>query len=346
MKRIINHPVGSIVADVVAALGGDATAESVLKAIATYGQHADTEDSEPSRATILGYAEDPDTQCNYSFACLILDFLHDQKIEDTAALERAQNVCLSVLQSARTRQVRFERPPGSDPGTVLGLQDGIGVYIAVRRDTGDGSLRQELLLLDRQGKADSKSYATYITPEVVYRGTWGMSHNALYCSTHGARADFRRDVAFFTIARDLSARRSQPSIMCGILSGLSTKEFLPVAIPILFIKLGRSSLPDAFGKIGDLNDAVLRREFRGLERSINEVAAPLRKGIDEAFNTFSLASGNNILIPARNIGQSLAALPDHHALVDARIVSFLAKMSAEAVAHKEPDSGTAPEPRA
>jgi hypothetical protein len=121
--------VGEIVAGILRAVDGG-NVERTLSEIALFGAHRDTGDSDPSRETIMRYATAPGRQCNWRFAALILDFLQGQaKVVNQAARREVEANCMAVLRAPRTRQARFERPPGSDPASVSGLQHAVGAYV-------------------------------------------------------------------------------------------------------------------------------------------------------------------------------------------------------------------------
>jgi hypothetical protein len=210
---------------------------------------------------IRGYNDKPGTLCNWRFVELVLAFLHSAEVEvqDKNALAETQRLCHGVLSEPHVRQQRYERPAASDPASLSHLRDIVGAYALIRRDSGSSEphLRQELLILGHEGKGNAKTYATYISPDAVCRGSWCIVQNSVCIMMHGYRAGFRTDTINLHLARNLDHR----PVMSGILAGIASLETFPVILPVVLVKIPSRYIDDHLYMIGDHDDARIRSAF-------------------------------------------------------------------------------------
>jgi hypothetical protein len=230
-------------------------------------------DSDPSRETLFGYEHSPRTRCSYRFAGMVLDVLHKrrQEISDKTGLHRLRRTCLRIMRE--DRKARYEHPARTNAASRRRLQNINGVYLLFRRSRTDGTLRRELLILDQQGRGDANAFATYITPELVCRGTWCVIQQNVCCMTHGFRGDYaRRDVVYFHFLYE------EREVMSGFSAGLTSLGLRPAALPTVAVKTGDK--PEEFQEWADASDAELRHCWRFVRQEQSKTVEKLGEILD------------------------------------------------------------------
>ena len=316
--------VGAIVGGAAKAVG--LSGEAMLGRIAELAEPREGGHSDPTKETILAYGRAPRTRCNYRFASLVLEFLHAAVIDglavDQMALRQVRELCRSVLRDRSVRGKRFERPAVSDPSSVRLIKGTIGAYVIIRRETGDRNLRQELLILSREGRGHLRTYATFVSPEVVCRGVWSVVQNTLCCSMHGQRKGHQGDIVNLHMARDLQGASHASAILGGVLTGISSLEFLPTVLPVIGIKLPERDVSSALYHLGDECDAELRSAYGALDYVMTQ-GEFIEVILDNA-----LLSSKNVIVPNTITADLRRRYPRPESLVNPGILKFCESFSA------------------
>jgi hypothetical protein len=217
--------------------------------------------------TIRDHLENAKKKASLNFVISLLDFLHTHSATATnaAMLEAAIDLCRTVLSDKDTMLNRYAQPLHSEPGRLeTFFSECTGVYALCRSETSTGDLRQELLILrEIAAKRKPERLATYISGELVFRGTWESVGNAVCVMMHGYRPGHKPDVANLFLVTAEQPRE----IMGGILSGLTTLGGRdPVFMPIIVIKIKNVS-PHMI-EIGNDGDEHLVAELHGILREM------------------------------------------------------------------------------
>lgn len=255
--------VGKLVVDASSAFG--IREKEFLRELALFVTPDAGGDSDPNKATILGYAEAANTRCNYRFAAMVLDFLYSTKAraktkEQYERLVASRDECRALL--AAHEEARYESPPRTNPVSMGRISQIGGTYVLIRRATSDGSLRQELLILAHSGKGESKTYATYVNPELVCRGTWSIIQQTAHCAMHGFRGNYRRrDILNLHLLYEEPDDELRPVLMSGFASGVTSRGIRPAATPVVAIKIPEKRVSRDLAKIGQVGDSELREAW-------------------------------------------------------------------------------------
>jgi hypothetical protein len=216
-------------------------------------------DSDPNSGTIRSYANPAQTRCNYKFAGMVLDFLHVHRadVKDERQLALARRRCRAVL--AEHDDQRFENPARSNAASLRRIDEIAGVYVLYRRATTDQVVRQELLVLSHSGRGGNKSYVTYISPEVICRGTWSVLQQSVCCMTHGFRGNYRRrDVATLHLLSEPPSTSNNPTFLSGFVAGVTSGGLRPATVAVVGIKVPPKEVSKDLLQIGNLADAEIR----------------------------------------------------------------------------------------
>ena len=211
------------------------------------------------------YGADSTIRCSWEFAAAVLDFLyseiHNEKsgIAESDSFSKVRADCMNILTKHRaTRYGSFANHvlPGSERA---GRQSGL--YALIRKDTGDGKIRQDLFVLDHTGQADKagRTFGTLLTSDLISRGIWSMSPKVLTFISCGRKQNNATD--FVTIEFALPDGRRD--VLGGILCGTSTSDGWPVVVPVLAIKIPSAVSRGVLRTFCDRPDAQLRRDFSG-----------------------------------------------------------------------------------
>lgn len=204
-------------------------------------------------------------------------------IKDAAALAllRAEILALAMEERAAIYAVPLENDTTVDMET-----DAIrGAYALWRYETGDQAFQQELLLLHgERGKSRWATRATYVRPQIVYRGTFHMLEGVLSCtlggypvpaSIDGGSGHPRANKLLVTLDGN-----GRTDILCGILSGVATGALVALVMPIVLIRI--APLPD-MEAIAAYSDAHLARAIAETNPVIEETddrCAIIRRVVD------------------------------------------------------------------
>lgn len=250
VRQTARANVGPII-DGLAKIVGDKRLD-LLREIADFVElRAGGGDGELTRDTILHYDEAPDTACNYRFAALLLDYL-DMKVESAVPeMASLRLICRNVL--SRNRVARYSRIQLVQAPSYH-LDNAAGTYVLLRRETNNNQLRQEVLVLSREGKV--ANLATYISPEFIARGQWGVIGNNLCCNVYGQRENGRTDF----VTHVLDGVDKLPLPLFGVLCGLASSSIIPVTMLVCAIKVPKSQVAARFHLIGNENDYYLRKQ--------------------------------------------------------------------------------------
>jgi len=219
--------------------------------------------SEFSKTMTKDYRVDSTIRCTWQFASAVLDFLHENENElhDARSFEVVRRDCMEVLTQPTHRIRRYgyfatDILPASERAVKVA-----GVYAVIRQDTGDGRMRQELLILDHDGSGEKtgRLLGTFVTPEILTRGIWTTSQDTLSFLGAGRRKNF--SVSFVSLGFALPD--DSLDILGGVLCGTSSIEGLPVILPLLAIKIPHAKSRRAWVEFCDWPDAKLRTSFEG-----------------------------------------------------------------------------------
>lgn len=217
-------------------------------------------DSDPSRETILSYIKEPrsavvqgkrisrrnkQTPIHHKFAHLVLNYLDGQRPDKgyleashtglkSSSWQEARAICARILREERER--RFKHPLGSDPGSQSILERIAGVYAVCRQETHDRNYDQELLILRNAGTPSApRCYCTYVSDQVVTRGEWMLIGSVVHCSMSGLRQDNSHEIGGLYLAHI-----ADYDILTGFLAGAGTDVKIPVAMPLVAIRVTNS----------------------------------------------------------------------------------------------------------
>lgn len=296
-----------LVEDLAKVLGVEASA--LLQEIADYARPREGGHSDPSEQTIKGYLEKPSTKCNFRFAALLLDFLDDRQVAphllNDSGLSQVRSLCKDVLRD--DREARYGRVLLHDSAADDKRKIADGCYVLIRLETRNKIIRQELLVLSREARS---SLATYISPEFIGRGRWGVTGSAVCCTVYGRREERRTD--FVTYALDGVGRIP----LVGILSGLSSAEAKPVTLIVCAIQIPKSAVAERMHLIGDQNDASIRRRFPNVTIPVDTQVALQR------LLSFRQLDDSGVLKTTSLFGDFNNQFPRPLELVDERILDF------------------------
>jgi hypothetical protein len=270
-------------------------ATTIVDEIAKMAAPPNGEDSDPTRETILGYIKPPkptvvkgkrvkrrnrETPVHYKFAHLALNYLdgrrangrHEDVPHETSsrwAWRDARDICKAILHKERDR--RFERSLGSDAGSQRAASHVAGVYAVCRRESSDTRYHQELLILRNSGsKGLPRCHCTYVAEKVVTRGEWALVGNVIYCGMSGLRDDNTHEIGGLYLHH-----LTEHDILSGFLAGAGTDVKLPVAMPLVAVRLtdvGKHMLD-----LGDLGDEAILRAFRNVKADLESVRQRLHE---------------------------------------------------------------------
>jgi hypothetical protein len=240
-------------------------------------------DSDPSRETILSYERASRTRCGYKVAGMVLDLLHakNDRIKNSEELRRARAACRATL--IEHRKTRYLQPPQTNAASTRRVPNIAGAYILFRRRaSGNRSIRQELLILSHEGRSDAHTFATYITPELVCRGSWCVIQQNVCCMLHGFRGDYvRRDVVSLQMFYEEPAAARSPTLLSGFITGITSQGLRPVAIPLFAIRIADDTLKNLM-TIGDGGDSELRSWWEVISEKSTPQIKMVQKNLDKS----------------------------------------------------------------
>ena len=257
--------VRELLATVRVALGLEANPSKLLKDLAAFAA-PEGGASTPSRQTIVR-SDNTNRECGFVFANLMLEFLQTRRsaLRNEEAFLNAEAMCQTVIVSTDIKR-RHEIAVGSDPRGAGRIEKMMGVYALVRRDTGDHRLRQELLVLTRKNLGgDGGTLATYISPECVCRGTWGVIGNTLYCRMHGYRPGYKLDLVHVELALD----DRDTGLLAGVISGIGSLVSMPTVMLFVGIRIA-TSVAKHSSTSWEASDPILRAKFSAIEWSMDK----------------------------------------------------------------------------
>lgn len=282
-------------------------------------------DSDPSRETILGYERVPRTRCGYKFAGMILDYLHSRRIEVTNPQEfsRAVRLCRATLHE--TRKLRFLHPARTNTASMRRLARIGGAYVLTRRRaSGDHAARPELLVLSHDGRGDTQTFATYVTPDIVCRGTWCVIQQNVCCAMNGIRGAYvRRDVVNLQLLYEEPGIES-PVLLSGFITGITSNGLRPVVLPVFAVRVADQDASSELMHVGDACDAELRSRWSSVARHKHPRIQLLNGIFDEAM----VADNSAVIMNVGNISSKvLQKYGSVDRLLDKRIIDFCKSFS-------------------
>jgi hypothetical protein len=298
----------------------DITADAFLHRIEVFATPRNGQ-SEFSKTMTKDYRSDSSIRCTWQFASAVLDFLyvHKKEIRDARSLASVERDCMEVLRQPTHRVRRYsyfatDVLPASERAESL-----TGLYAVVRQDTGDGRMRQELLVLNRSGSADTKGrlLGTFVTPEIVTRGVWTTSQDTLSFTGAGRRKDFSVSIVTFGFALP----DDSVDVLGGVLCGTSSIEGLPVLLPLLAFKIPGAYPPDALVEFCDQPDAKLRGALEASGRYKKD-PPELRSILDNfELHKSRILGARDLVLPFRGLGKPAASyiLPGIRKLAQANV---------------------------
>jgi hypothetical protein len=240
-------------------------------------------DSDPGRDTLLSYERSSRTRCGYKVAGMILDLLHsnNSRIRNTKELERALTACRAAL--IEHRKTRYLHPPQTNAASTRRVPNISGAYILFRRRaSGNQSIRQELLVLNHEGRSDAQTFATYITPELVCRGSWCVIQQNVSCMLHGFRGNYvRRDVVNLQMLYEEPATAESPPLLSGFITGITSQGLRPVVLPLFSIRIADGGFKNLM-VIGDGCDSELRSWWETVSQGTMPHIKKIEKILDAA----------------------------------------------------------------
>jgi hypothetical protein len=285
--------VGQLIALVATAFSSSST--EVVDEIARMASTLRGEDSDLTRETILSYIKEPKsaavagkptwrrnrlTPIHHRFAHLVINYLDGRRpqerrfaqreeIAKISAWREARALCKDVLLSERNR--RFERALGSDPGTQATIGRIEGVYAVCRQESRDRRYHQELLILRNVGtRKVPRCYCTYVSENVVTRGEWMLVGNIIHCDMSGFREDNTHEIRGLYLSH-----LSDQDLLSGFLAGTGTDVKIPVATPIVAVKVSKAS--SSILELGDLGDECILNAFRQVKADLEGVSGRLHE---------------------------------------------------------------------
>jgi hypothetical protein len=318
--------VGDIFKTAAAALGLDTL--EFLEQLVRFVTPDASGDSDPSRETILGYEHVPRTRCGYKFAGMVLDLLHSRRaaIKNPQELSRAVRTCRSALRE--TRKVRFLHPARTNAASIRRLIRIGGVYVLIRRRaSGDQSVRPELLILSHDGRADTQTFATYITPDIVCRGIWCVIQQNVCCMTHGFRGNYvRRDVVNLQMLYE-EPSMDAPVLLSGFVTGITSHGLRPVVLPVFAMRIADENVSNDMMRIGDACDSELRTVWSKISRT----SQPRLQRFAQIFNDAMASTNGAIVMEVGDISTKvLEKYGSVDKILDRRIINFCRAYSLEA----------------
>ncbi len=278
-KRLPNPGVSDLIALLAEAYGRSAhdIADEISRASAA--PHGG--DSDPTRETITSYVK-TNTPLRHKFAHLVVNYMDGRRpdnqtvpvpeaLRNSNDWRRARLYCTQVLALPEERERRYEKPLGSDPGTQSAIASLAGLYATYRFESSDADYHQEILILNNDGtKSAPRCHCTYVTAHGVTRGEWLVVGDIVYCGLSGFSEDNRHDVAGLYLAR-----LGGPELLSGLLAGTGTNLKLPVAMPIVALKVPAPS--KSILALGDLGDTAILKAFRQVKEDFVESSPGLRE---------------------------------------------------------------------
>lgn len=266
----------------------------IAEEIARMAAAPEGDESDPTRETIMSYIKAPTKRKNITrrnrltpihqkFAHLAVNYLDGRRPDrsevgvqpvDESAWREARSLCRFVLRAERDK--RFERTLGTDLGKRRIMDRLDGVFAVCRRDSGDKKYHQELLILRSRGDVKARRYdCTYVTQQSVARGEWYIIGDIVFCNMSGWRRDNSHELGGLYLAylgdRDL---------LTGFLAGAGTEAKIPVAMPLVAVRIQSTT---EVHDLGDLGDEFILGQFQkidaNLERIQDRLAAILEKDI-------------------------------------------------------------------
>jgi hypothetical protein len=282
--------IGDVLTLAVTAAGVDSASE-LLKKVAELACPPNLADSEPTRETFLGHANNPDGKLKLITACHVLNYL-DSFVPSEGGPARAhmaaRALCYQVMRSERYRRFARLETHAAEAGRIEGLA---GQYVLIRKDTGKEYL-YEILILEDDGKKDTAPFATLLQQEVVHRGTWGVARKTLHCHLTGFMPDYAHDfIDLYLALEDMPSKTYG-----GFLAGLTTADGFPVVMPVIIVKF--AEIHPSFSRLPDLSDQTARSLLKATDTALGGVSALVNGHFEEALKLSEIRPAN-IAIPVR-----------------------------------------------
>ncbi len=210
----------------------------------------------------------------------LFEFLGDCEIrpdliKDHGALQSLRDNISPLVEQERA--AIYAEPLENDTTAELEIDAIRGAYALWRYETGDQAFQQELLLLhgDR-GKTRWATRATYVRPQIVYRGTFHVLEGVLSCTLGGypvapspETPNGHPKANKLLVTRDGNDRTD---ILCGVLSGVATGTLVALVMPIILIRIAPLSDMDA------TMDAIAAHSDAHLAKAIAETNPVIDEG--------------------------------------------------------------------
>jgi hypothetical protein len=191
-------------------------------------------------------------------------------IKDADALKSVRNDIRNLVEQERA--TIYAEPLENDTTAELEIDAIRGAYALWRYETGDQGFQQELLLLHgERGKSRWATRATYVRPQIVYRGTFHVLEGVLSCTLGGypvapspETPNGHPKANKLLVTRDGNDRTD---ILCGVLSGVATGALVALVMPIILIRI---PLPPDMDAIAAHSDAHLAQAIAETNPVIDE----------------------------------------------------------------------------
>jgi hypothetical protein len=266
------------------ALGRDV--RRLLREIAAFVEPSGSGESDPRWGTISSYWRDLSPKCGYKFAGMVLDFLHENRseVKNPEKLTFARNICSGILGAYQKN--RYEHPARTNPASVNRIKEIAGAYLLIRRATSDKTLRKELLILVHEAGKEYNTHATYITPNIVCRGSWCVILNTASCMTNGFRGNYKRpDVVNLHLLYE--EVQDQGIFLSGFLAGIKSNTAEPAVVPVVAIRISpfNSSEKQGIWQIGNVGDAEIRRRWGSVTHDASDQIEKIGRVLDKSITT-------------------------------------------------------------
>jgi hypothetical protein len=293
--------VGKIVEQAARAVGSGV--EEFLHQIEIFATPPGSE-SEFSKTMTKDYGTNSKIRCTWQFASAVMDYLHlhRSEIRDEGSFANVRRDCMEVLADSGHRLKRYGYFVTDILPTSERVENIAGAYALLRQDTGDGLMRQELLILHHGGGAEKagRTLGTFITPDIVSRGVWTISEKTLAYFGCGRRRNF--SVSMVTL--EFALPQDSPDVFGGILCGTSSIEGEPVVLPLIAIKIPETTSKAGLQALCDQPDAQLRIGFA--DCGIYKKDPPELKAVLDGFaldEKKRFMAARDLIIPLRGLGK-------------------------------------------
>jgi hypothetical protein len=183
-------------------------------------------------------------------------------------------------------------------------------------------------VLSHGGRGDTQTFATYITPEIVCRGTWCVIQQNVCCMMHGFRASYvRRDVINLQMIYEEPTTTDAAVVLSGFATGITSHGLRPFVLPVFAVRVADDRASSDLLRIGDGCDSELRMAWYKVTGD-----RPSRiQMIGDVFNEVMVAERGSIVMNVGDISERVLQIYGRiDKLIDRRITSFCENFSLEA----------------